>query len=705
LTRIARQASEALFWIAPTAPEASEEAFLAAYAKKQPVVTVLLDWRDASLPQPYAGAWPQMMEAQPGQPQQFSIEHADTGHLRLCETSSLEDEAVQGAQTIVDWLQQGKQNLAVVAQDRVTARRIRALLERAQVHVADETGWKLSTTRAAAALAAWMEVVATQADTIALLDFLKSPYFDSDANASEAFNSDQVMHLELILRKANVGGGWDAIAAALRNAPGLLEMIAGLQRRAAGFASRRSLAHWGRDSLQALQELGMQLGLAADPAGAQVLQLLRDVQGDCAGMDSQFSFAEWRAFLNMQLEAAPFVTPHPDKRVVMLPLNGTRLRSFDAVLLVGADAAHLPSQPQEVLFFTNAVRRECGLATREALQRQQLRDFAELLLANEEVVLSWQGQLNGEHNPVSPWLAQLGLSQERNGQPALRRGRLELPAQRLNATVPVQPRPRAPMLTPATLSASGYASLVACPYQFFAGRMLGLDAMEALSDMPEKRDYGDWLHAILRQYHESLRDNPVPTDEREAMLRDISRRHFDPILQQSPAALGYITRWDKTIPAYVEWANAREEAGWHFVMGEGWNERTLAWPGGEITLRGRIDRLDRDKDGKLAVLDYKTRTVTALAKRLKQGEDQQLPFYGLLAGTEAANASYVALEQERGKTGSADAQDYQEWTEALEHAIKDNMGAIQKGAPLPAQGVQSVCQYCEMRGLCRKGAW
>jgi ATP-dependent helicase/nuclease subunit B len=81
----------------------------------------------------------------------------------------LEQEAQFAAQTILDWLQQGKSHIALIAQDRVAARRIRALLERAQVYVADETGWKLSTTRSAAALAAWFEVVATRADTEAIL--------------------------------------------------------------------------------------------------------------------------------------------------------------------------------------------------------------------------------------------------------------------------------------------------------------------------------------------------------------------------------------------------------------------------------------------------------------------------------------------------------------------------------------------------------
>ena len=31
--------------------------------------------------------------------------------------------------------------------------------------------------------------------------------------------------------------------------------------------------------------------------------------------------------------------------------------------------------------------------------------------------------------------------------------------------------------------------------------------------------------------------------------------------------------------------------------------------------------------------------------------------------------------------------------------------AIAQHAALPAHGIDSVCKYCEARGLCRKGMW
>ena len=37
--------------------------------------------------------------------------------------------------------------------------------------------------------------------------------------------------------------------------------------------------------------------------------------------------------------------------------------------------------------------------------------------------------------------------------------------------------------------------------------------------------------------------------------------------------------------------------------------------------------------------------------------------------------------------------------------LSELMDRISDGAPLPAQGVEAVCAYCEMHGLCRRRHW
>ncbi|PFH10790.1 ATP-dependent helicase/nuclease subunit B [Collimonas sp. PA-H2] len=715
MLQLAGSASQPMVWISSVAPEPLEQAFLDAYARQQQVLTITLDWRAPALLPVYALAWPEMVEAASaaGPAEHAAHDYALSTELALCAAQSVEDEAVQGAQMVIDWLQAGKSNLAIVAQDRVVARRIRALLERAQIHVADETGWKLSTTRAASAISAWFDVIAARGETTALLDLLKSPFVLNqassdllhDAQDSIANKSALVMKIELLLRRANVLGEWRAVTSALSAAPAEQKAVALLAQQAGLFSGRKNLRDWIATTTAALDTLGISAALNADSAGQQILQLLQNIAPPGNDFSALFSFPEWRALVNLQLDDTSFISAINDRRVVMLPLNGARLRSFDAVLMVGADADHLPSQPQETLFFANTVRRELGLATRESRQRQQLRDVVELLAMNPQVVLSWQAHKDGEPNPVSPWIQRLQLALARAAAPALPELRAAIAVQCLQPAPSRMPAPAAAQLTPGRLTASAYNSFIACPYQFFARRMLGLASLDELSDLPEKRDYGGWLHEILETYHEALRDQPLPQQQREALLTAISKKLFDAVISKNAAALGYYARWQKVIAPYVAWANEHEAAGWRFVFGEQAYEKLLPLADRDLTLHGRIDRIDENDGGERAVLDYKTNNLLVLNKKLKDHEDHQLAFYGLLSDRPVASAHYVALETTKDKVGDVSAPDYEQAQGALAAQIKINVEAIAGGVGLPANGVASVCQYCDVRGLCRKGAW
>jgi len=701
MMRLAEAADLPLYWIAANPPDAYESAFLEVYAETQDVRVLTLDWR---APAPLlARAWAEL--AVPDVESEADVQGAwQSGGLTLSPASGLEQEAQRGAQTVIDWLQAGKREIAVVAQDRVAARRLRALLERAQVFVADETGWKLSTTRAASAVASWFELVTSRAETLALLDVLKSPFVMSRLEGKETC----VMQIELALRRANVLGGWEAVAHALAGTASQ-EVVARLARQAAVFVGRKSLAQWSATTRACFEELDIWQSLESDAAGAQVVALFDSIAADCARQAQDFSFAEWRSFVGMQLESTSFIPADLDRRVAMLTLNGARLRSFDAVLVLGCDAEHLPSQAGESLFFANSVRRELGLDTRETLQLRQLRDFAALLCSNGEVVLSWQQQRNGEPNPVSAWVERLELVLERTGMPELAPHEVKIARRTCRSRVPTMPQPAAGELLPAKLSAGGYSSLLACPYQFFAGRMLGLSGIEELSDMPEKRDYGDWLHQILYRYHvtlaeQALNGDAVPPAQRAALLEELSATLFEQEAAANAAVLGYYVRWKKAMPAYLDWANRREAEGWRFAFGERKFEQVLRFACGEILLHGRIDRVDESDDG-LALLDYKTRNATALRDKLKQGEDRQLAFYAILSGMDFSEAQYLSLDAQGDKLGAVTAPDIVAAGAALREQLTMDLDAIAGGAALPATGVEEVCAYCAMRGLCRKGAW
>ncbi len=698
LQRTAADAAFPMFWCSPWRPDALEAAFLDAWSVHQPVELLQLDWSAVTLPAAYAAyaaSWPELLDGEPSDGAPAAL----PAGIVLHEAVSMEDEAQMAAQTIVDWIAAGRQRIAVIPQDRVVARRLRALLERAQVVVSDETGWKLSTTRAAAVLHAWIELASSGGDVGRLFDFLKSPFVGHAALDDPAQRSA----MEAALVAAGPAAGWDALGSALSAQVPAKALLDAVAREATRYRAARPVCDWVEDTVAVFAALGCGEALAADKAGAQVLEMLDRLARECERLDQRFSLSEWRVLVDLQMEQTVFVAARADRRVMMVPLNGSILREFDAAIVVGADAEHLPSRPAELLFFADAVRRELGLETRESRQRQQLREFASLLCGCPEVVLSWQARRDGDAVKPCAWIQRLELTLESAGLGRIPRRRPTLPAERLTALPQRMPSPAAPALLPQRLSASGYNSLVACPYQFFASRMLALSAPDEIAELPERRDYGDWLHQILKRYHDALGEQCTPPAQRHALMVAISDELFDAVIARNPGALGFKMRWLSRCDAYVDWANDHEAAGWTFAFGEKWKERLLQHGSVSMQLVGQLDRVDRNADGELMVIDYKTTRVASLKSRLKEREDHQLPFYALLLDPAPVRATYVAIDDD--PAAKLEPDDLDEWREALDLQIGDNLSAIAQGGALPAYGSGKSCEWCKMRGLCRKGAW
>ena len=727
-----------IVWMSPTDPEAVDLDFLQRAAERVPVLNIGYDWNApeagaSTAPSTHADfrdlllhAWPECATpAQAGDDASDSALPAPV--LRIAGAGRFEDEAAFAAHTLVDWLNAGRRSLALVAQDRIVARRVRALLARVNVPVRDETGWKLSTTRAAAALMRWVDVVQGDGDTGALLDLIKSPFCLRDADAGTATPA-WVAELERRVRRHNVSGGWGRLRRLVADRPadaadgepktsrladrlGLLADEAAAWRR----AGNATLDAWVTLLAGTLDRLHMRTGLQNDDAGRQLLDWIDRLRVSVHGSTdagARFSLTEWRALLSMLLESAVFSEPAPpaDRRVVILPLNGARMRRFDGVVVVGCDDAQLPSAQPEWLFFSNDVRRELGLPDRAQRFAQQARDLAEVLLNQPEVVLTWQRHGGrGEPHRLSGWLERLqrrlAVSGMRIDTPVV------LPSLQTTSKPTDMPAPAAPALVPSTLSAAAYNSLRRCPYQFFVGRMLRLGELEEVSDELEKRDIGEILHAILHRFHRQLLDMPMhdPAD-RHALLRAITDELFGPLLAEDGNALRFYRRWQGVMPSYLAWQAAREAEGWRFEAGEVDADTSITLHGEHserpLRLRGRIDRIDVHDEHGVAVLDYKTQSHMVLTRRAKTPfEDCQLPFYGVLDAR--ANAGgWVSLDGEaRGDKRDVVLPDFTQVVDWLIEQMQKDMTALAAGAPLPAFGDESACRYCAARGLCRKGYW
>ena len=629
---------------------------------------------------------------------------------------NLEQEARAAEVQVRRWLLAGKQNIALVAQDRLVARRVRALLERAGVLVCDETGWTFSTLAVSTVLMRWLDALQSDFYYQDLLDLLKSPFIFADPSAADRGASTRkqaVYQLEQLVRKHGVASHLDAF---LDLARGEAEAETALVRlRQAAEALRKNsdtLSGWLRALDNSLSVLGVLQGLAADEAGAQLLQALQTWRQELAADNTRFSRAEWRHWLAQQLDAHTFRDTSIDSPVLLTHLAATRWRSFDAVLLLGCDAAHLPSTDNGSVWFNDAVRATLGLPTRECRLAQQRDDLLALLAMNDTVLVTWQASKSGEKNLLSPYLEMLrALHQLAYGNDLAERelGALLEGAQVRAADCPLpdeaaMPAPSVPhSLIPRRISASGYNSLVACPYQFYARHILRLNELDEVREGVEKRDYGEWAHDILHRFHQQF---PVLVEHTrtvlEEALRHISREVFAPAVERDYLARAWLLRWQQAIPAYLDAQLKSAAEGWRYQSGEVPFELPLS---GELTLHGRIDRVDvqTQAEGAVRVLDYKMMDATRLRNKLKEpGEDVQLACYAHVY--EADEAAFISIEKDK-VIAVASPQDMAELAQDNIARLLAVFAQMRAGAAMPAHGVDEACVYCEMRGLCRKSEW
>ncbi len=714
LATLAQQASRPLYAIGLTELFPVEAECLAAYARRQPVCLFLpraLDPGGGAVARVLFGAW--CAQGKPLDERAQALARALpasplAGRVRLAGGATLEETVRLADLAVRRWLAEGKREIAIVAQNRLAARRLRALLERSGVLVADETGWTLSTAAASSVVMRWLDLLSGDFHHRELLDFLKSPLVFADLEAGP--RREAVYQLEQLIRRRNLVSRLSHYQAAAREeAVGSLAILDRLaQARQRWPRQPQPLGRWFQALTGTLDALGITPALESDLAGAQLLALLRRLGEEAEAAPGRFEFAEWRRLLDQALEAETFRDTSIDSPVVFTHLAATRLRRFEGVILLGCGAGELPAAEEGGRFFNQAVRAELGLPTRAQDMARQRADLAALLCASEHTLALWQNRLAGEERLASPWLDLLSTLHERAWGTGLMVTEPGAPSGASDgAGGTPRPAPRLPReRVPTRISASAYNSLLACPYQYFARHVLHLNEEDEVKVEMEKQDFGQTLHRILATFHQRHpRIASLSAEAAQQALAAITAEHFEPLLRLNYLSHAWKLQWEALIPAYVAWQQAHEAEGWTFAGAERPGRRLLTLDDGQtLELVGTLDRVDTSAGG-LAVIDYKTSHPQRLAVRLNRpGEDVQLPVYALLAPGSVSHAMYLSLAGGEVKS-LALPRDVADEAAAVERRLAHLFGALHAGAGLPANGGEDACAFCEMAGLCRRAYW
>jgi ATP-dependent helicase/DNAse subunit B len=132
-----------------------------------------------------------------------------------------------------------------------------------------------------------------------------------------------------------------------------------------------------------------------------------------------------------------------------------------------------------------------------------------------------------------------------------------------------------------------------------------------------------------------------------------------------------------------------------------------------LEISGRIDRIDREEDGKAYVIDYKYSAKQTTKARLHDDNLLQAPLYYMAAqrhfGIEPDGVFYVGLKKETvyvgwSRSGFLNSESIPEdWLQRARERTLTAAREIREGRIEVAPANPSSCRFCDFRDVCRVG--
>jgi len=653
--------------------------------------------------------------------------------LSICVVDTLEEEARLIELKVMQWIQQKKSRIGVVIENRQLARRVRALFERSQIKLKDYSGWALSTTAAASVLENWLQVIEEDFAYLPLLDLLKSP-FRTPVEEVDNYLEIVFRFEQDIIRRENISRNMDHYKTALEQrkhklnwvSPGNIEQLFVLLNEMHAAAQPLvDLLHLEKTPfdfiscfIASLKKLQVYDKLMQDAAGGVIIDHLHHLADSALDFNVKIDWLGFRSWLARSLESATFTVDEKlNQYVELIPMNQSSLYWCDALIIADVSREQFPGNGVSSVFFNNPVRAELGLTTAREKQLERFYLFRRLLQCSNEVLLSHH---DGDENKLpSAWLEmletfhQLAFSStlyDRGLLTAIRQSSIDVSDQHIEASDLLRPRPSLPVACfPKKISASLHQQLINCPYAFFASAGLGLQATDEVRETLQKDEYGSLVHACLEAFHSGRKGLAGPFKQKLceekrsdaiALLEKISQQVFQPNIQHSILHKGWLYRWQKIIPAYIEWQIKRAKK-WDVFATEEKVDKMLA---SGVVINGRIDRVDNN-NGALAIVDYKTGSLPA-QNDLLSGESVQLAHYATVYQKPVQQAELLGLDSVPVKNiGLGEADDFATICDGIVSRLERVVDEIKSGQSLPAWGDDKSCLHCLFKGLCRKGEW
>ena len=513
---------------------------------------------------------------------------------------------------------------ALVTPDRGLARRVAAHCARWGLELDDSAGQPLSLTPPGTLLLALGEAAAQGFAPLPLLALLKHPLVMPDRRLAWLEGGRA---LDRALRGPRPAPGLDGVARHLDEDPGrraardwwpeVQALLTPLEAAFAGGAAPLTVL------LAALRDTASALagdGLWARAEGRAAADLLDGLERDAAGGPALVEPASLAPLLRTLMDEVAVRPPqgaHP--RLAILGQIEAQLHRADLMILGGLNEGVWPGLPAPDPWLAPRIRAELGLPGLERRIGLSAHDFAGALGAPEVLLTRARRDASAPTIASRFWLRLEALSGglDRAGDLSAWMRAIDAPGAYQPAA---RPQPAPPVgARPKIISVTEVDRLKADPYAFYARRMLRLAPLDPVDADPTPAWRGTAVHDVLERW--ASEDECDPSRLRDRALAMLADERTHPLMR---------ALWQPRLMEAIDWIAeemvAQGLAGRSVLAVE--KEGSIGIGG--VTLKGKFDRIDRFRDGSLAIIDYKTGKPPSMAA-VRAGFSLQLGLLGLIA--------------------------------------------------------------------------
>ena len=572
--------------------------------------------------------------------------------LQVISCPDINAEAAVIALALRETLETPGKTAALITPDRGLAEAVIVALRRWNIFVDDSAGTPLSQCAAGGFLQLLANALAAEFAPVPLLALLKHP-LAAGGMAPADFRINLSAIERAVLRGHRPASGLEGLIASLSKKQDLQDFV-----RYHLLAPLHVVIDIWQGGAPALSALAAALALAAEQLAAQCLlpdgscdaedgaqrlwsgfdgQAAAEVMRDLSQHTSDIGIdpAQFPQVLGQLFAEKPVRRRWPlHPRLAVLGPVEARMQSADRLIVAGFNEGNWPPRPEPDPWMNAEMRRTVGLPARNWRTGLSAHDVYMAICAPEVIVTRALRHGDTATTP-SRWLQRLDAVIDSLGfGTALDKGEQWLGwAAQLNPTPPFNPITR-PMPTPPIaarprqFSATEVDYWISDPYHIYAKKILRLRKLDDLDRPPDAALRGTLMHHALAVFIERYPKGPLPRDAL-SVLEAIGRETFAP--QFHNPGVKYF--WWPRFLAVAGWfitneENRRQHLQQSYAEVEG--RITIEGPAGPVVFTARADRLDRDDDGGVRVIDYKTGAAPS-ASQVAAGRRTQLLIEALIA--------------------------------------------------------------------------